>query len=69
MGLIFQAVEAGVKPLRPPCVICVACVLWLVLKVKQLNGSDCRVLGIAYAFDICSGFDPCQVRFDHRTIR
>ena len=28
-----------------------------------------RVLAIAYAFDICSGFDPCQVRFDHRTIR
>ena len=27
------------------------------------------VLAITYAFDICSGFDPCQVRFDHRTIR
>ena len=36
---------------------------------KQSNGSDCGVLAIAYAFDICSGFDPCQVRFDHRTIR
>ena len=31
---------------------------------KQSNGSDCGVLAIAYAFDICSGFDPCQVRFD-----
>ena len=36
---------------------------------KQSNGSDCGVLAIAYAFDICSGFDPCRVRFDHRTIR
>ena len=36
---------------------------------KQSNGSDCGVLAIAYAFDICSGFNPCRVRFDHRTIR
>ena len=36
---------------------------------KQSNGSDCGVLAIAYTFDICSGFDPCQVRFDHRKIR
>ena len=35
---------------------------------KQSNGSDCGVLAIAYTFDICSGFDPCQVRFDYRTI-
>ena len=33
---------------------------------KQSNRSDCGVLGIAYAF---SGFDPCQVSFDHRTIQ
>ena len=25
---------------------------------KQSNGSDCGVLAIAYAFDICSGMDP-----------
>ena len=36
---------------------------------KQSNGSDCGVLAIAYAFDICSGLDPCSVRFDHRNIR
>ena len=44
----------------------------LVVKImdveKQSNGSDCGVLAIAYAFDICSGFDPCQLRFDHKTI-
>ena len=36
---------------------------------KQSNGSDCGVLAIAYAFDICSGVDPCSVRFDRSTIR
>ena len=36
---------------------------------KQSNGADCGVLAIAYLFDICSGFDPCQVKFDHRFIR
>ena len=36
---------------------------------KQSNGSDCGVLAIAYAFDICSGLDPCAVRFDHSKIR
>ena len=36
---------------------------------KQKNGSDCGVLSIAYAFDICSGFDPCVVRYDHEKIR
>ena len=35
---------------------------------KQSNGSDCGVLAIAYAFDICSGMDPCSVRFDHSNI-
>ena len=36
---------------------------------KQSNGSDCGVLAIAYAFDICSGMNPCSVRFDHSKIR
>ena len=36
---------------------------------KQSNGSDCGVLAIAYAFDICSGLNPCTVRFDHSKIR
>ena len=32
-------------------------------------GSDCGILAIAYAFDICSGLDPCSVRFDQSKIR
>ena len=28
---------------------------------KQSNGSDCGVLAIAYAFDLCSGLNPCTV--------
>ena len=36
---------------------------------QQTNGSDCGVLSIAYAFDICSGLNPCVVRFDHSRIR
>ena len=44
----------------------------LVLKMmdveKQSNGSDCDVVAIAYLFDICSSFNPCQVRFNHRMI-
>ena len=35
---------------------------------KQSNGSDCGVLAIAYAFDICSGMNPGSVRFDHSKI-
>ena len=33
------------------------------------NCSDCGVLVIAYAFDVCSGLNPCSVRFDHSKIR
>ena len=36
---------------------------------KQCNGSDCGVLAIAFAYDICSGNDPCRVKFDNRLIR
>ena len=36
---------------------------------KQSNSSDCGVLAIAYAFDLCSGLNPCTVRFDHSKIR
>ena len=36
---------------------------------KQSNGSDCGILAIAYAFDICIGLNPCVVRFDHSKIR
>ena len=36
---------------------------------KQKNGSDCGVLSIAYAFDICAGFDPCRVKYNHKNIR
>ena len=28
---------------------------------QQSNGSDCGVLAIAFAFDICCGRDPCSV--------
>ena len=28
---------------------------------KQSNGSDCGVLAIAYAFDICNGLNPCKL--------
>ena len=36
---------------------------------KQSNVSDCGVLAIAFAYDICSGNDPCKARYDHSSIR
>ena len=36
---------------------------------KQCNGSDCGVLAIAFAYDICSGNDPCKVNYDSMLIR
>ena len=36
---------------------------------KQCNGSDCGVLAIAFAYDICCGMDPRKVKFDNRSIR
>ena len=36
---------------------------------RQSNGSDCGVLAVAYIFDICSGFDPRMVKFNHKLIR
>ena len=36
---------------------------------RQSNGSDCGVLAIAFAYNICSGNDPCKVKYDHRLIR
>ena len=35
----------------------------------QSNGSDCGVLAIAFTYDVCSGNDPCPVKYDHRSIR
>ena len=36
---------------------------------RQLNGSDCGVLAVSFAYDICSGKDPCSVKYDHKSIR
>ena len=36
---------------------------------RQSNGSDCGILAIAFAYDICSGNDPCKVKYNHRLIR
>jgi len=36
---------------------------------RQSNTADCGVLSIAYAYDICSGRDPCGVIYDHTSIR
>ena len=36
---------------------------------RQSNGSDCGVLAIAIAYDICSGNGPCSLKYDHRSIR
>ena len=37
---------------------------------RQSNGSDCGVLAITFAYDVCSGTDPCTVRFDrNKSIR
>ena len=36
---------------------------------KQCNGSDCSVFAIANAYELCCGFDPCKVKFDHKLIR
>ena len=36
---------------------------------KQSNCSDCGVLAIAFAFDLCNGSDPCKAKFDHKNIR
>ena len=33
---------------------------------KQSNSSDCGILAIAYGFDLCSGYDPCEVKYDHK---
>ena len=36
---------------------------------RQSNSSDCGVLSVAFAYDICSGKDPCKIKYDHRSIR
>ena len=36
---------------------------------KQSNGSDCGVLSIAFAYDICSGTDPYKAKYDHKLMR
>ena len=35
---------------------------------RQSNGSDCGVLALAFAYDIC-GNDPCKIKYDHRSMR
>ena len=29
---------------------------------RQSNGSDCGVLALAFAYNICSGNDPCKIK-------
>lgn len=36
---------------------------------KQDNGSDCGVLAIAMAYDLCAGYDPGQVHYNTNRIR
>ena len=39
------------------------------LEVRMMDvakQSDCGILSIAYAFDLCSGNDPCEVKYDHK---
>ena len=36
---------------------------------QQRNGYDCGIFSIAYAYDICRGKDPCQVDYNHKSIR
>ena len=36
---------------------------------RQSNGSDCGVLTLAFAYNICSGNDPCKIKYDHRSMR
>lgn len=33
----------------------------------QKNGSDCGVLAIAIAYDLCAGYDPSTVEYDNTT--
>ena len=37
--------------------------------MRQINSSDCGVLSIAFAYDLCSGVDPCRARYNHKLIR
>ena len=36
---------------------------------RQTNSSDCGVLSVAIAYDLCSGDDPATVVYDHSRIR
>ena len=36
---------------------------------RQANGSDCGILSIAFACDICSGNNPCKAKYNHKSIR
>ena len=36
---------------------------------KQCNGSDCGVLAVSFVYDICSGNNPCKVKFDNGSIK
>ena len=36
---------------------------------RQSNSSDCGVLAIAFAYDVCSRYDPCRVKYDHKLTR
>ena len=35
---------------------------------RQSNGSDCGVLALAFAYDICSGNDPCKIKYNHMQV-
>lgn len=36
---------------------------------EQTNGSDCGILSIAFAYEICSGNNPCKAKYNHKSTR
>ncbi len=68
---LYNEVQESLIPIIASLVFCTQPTLKISLMdvARQINSSDCGVLAIAIAYDLCAGDDPLAVDYDHSRTR
>ena len=69
---VYDTMYKSLRPSITPIIANLVCTTLTKLTIQMMdvqNGSDCGVLAIAIAYDLCAGYDPGQVQYDSNKIR
>ena len=68
---MYQTVQTSTIPIIASLVNCTSPSLKISMGYvgRQSNGSDCRVLSIPVAYDLCAGNNPSTVVYEHELVR